>query len=180
MDTTEKTNEESLFCNLTEEEISNPSPILKEFVDEVSLIELRKLIVAMRDLCIMNDKVIYGGEKVRADFFAFTQEIIRFFEAAYIQINKGSQPDETVPGHDFLVREKCIDVHCARVMERRFFKRSKTGAFSIPCITLLGRWLSEAGFNPGDEITIVSNPHRLLITKSKKLDPGSGEYKIRA
>lgn len=180
MDTTEEINDESLFCNLSKEEISNPFPLLKEFVEGVSLTEIRKLIVAMTDLCIMSDEVIYGGEKVRADLLAFTQEIIRFFEAAYIQINKGLHSEETVYQTDSKVEEKCVDIHYMRVMERKFFKRAKSGAFSIPCITLLGRWLAQAGFNPGDEITIVSNPYTLLITKSKKLDPDSRECKIRA
>ncbi len=77
MDTTKETYDESLFCNLTKEEISNPFPLLKEFVEGVSLSEVRKLIVAMRDLCIKSDKVIYGGEKVRENVLAFTQEFIR-------------------------------------------------------------------------------------------------------
>ena len=179
MDTTKETYDESLFCNLTKEEISNPFPLLKEFVEGVSLSEVRKLIVAMRDLCIKSDKVIYGGEKVRENVLAFTQEFIRFFEAAYIHINKGLQSAEAVLQTDCFAKEKCIGIHHVRVMERTYFKRSKS-AFSIPCITLLGRWLVQAGFNPGDEIAIVSNPETLVITKSKKPDPSSGECEIRA
>jgi|GEM_PF-3045051 len=176
----EKKEQELQICSLTKAETDNPYLILREFVEDVSLAAIRNMIVTMRDICITTENVFYGDHTSREDLLYVTQKMIRFFEAAYIQLKKDIAPaGKIIQGH-FEANEQYADLYSVRVTERTFFKRSKSGPASFPCITLMGKWLAVAGFHPGDEITIASKFQTLLITMSREWDQTSNEFKLRA
>ena len=59
--------------------------------------------------------------------------------------------------------------------------RQQQGLAEIPFIRLVGKWISEAGFAPGDSIQVEVEPSRLVITRlgqDGSVDTGrdSGEF----
>jgi len=168
------------FCTLTKEELNNPYLILREFIEDVSFATIRNLIVTMRDICITTENVFYGDAQSREDLLYVTQKMIRFFEASYAQLRADMGSVGKIIKPDFDPKGEFTDMRQLRVSERSFFKRSQGGPLVLPCITLLGKWLSIAGFHPGDEITIASKFQTLLITMNREWDKDHGDYKQRA
>ncbi len=168
------------FHTLTKEELNDPSFIMREFVEDVSLAAIRNLIVTMRDICLTTENVFCGDAQSREDLLYVTQKMTRFFEASYAHFKANMTSLNKPITSDFAEQSPCTDVRLLRVSERSFFKRSKGGPIVLPCITLFGKWLSGAGFHPGDEIAIAGTFQTLLITMNREWDKDQGDFKQRA
>ncbi|HVU93746.1 MAG TPA: hypothetical protein VHE34_00920 [Puia sp.] len=161
---------EGQICYLTKEEMNDPHRVLQEFKDDVSIEAARKLIVAMRDVCSTTENIPYGDPKAREDLFYMTDKIIRFFEASYIQL--GRITVQMNMGY--------YDTRYLTVFEK-FGPRNLQGPPNrMPCISLYGYWLSEIGFNPGNNITVVSGPQQIFITSTKEWDERTRNAQKRA
>ncbi|MDO6430926.1 hypothetical protein Q4E93_10030 [Flavitalea sp. BT771] len=166
--------------HLTPEEINNSYLIMREFVEDVSPSAILDMIVTMQDICLTTENVFCGDHKSREDLLYVTRKLIRFIEAAYIQLRANTAQTGKIIKPNFDHKGQFTDTRQLRVSDRTFFKRAKTGPIKVPCITLLGKWLALAGFSPNDEITIASKWQTLLITMNREWDKERGDFKLRA
>ncbi len=162
--------QEMQISYLTKEEMNDPHRVLQEFKEDLSIEAVRKLIVSMRDVCSTTENIPYGDPKAREDLFYVTDKMIRFFEASYLQMTGVN------------VRMK-MDYHYTRhltVFEKEVLKNIQGPPNTVPCISLYGRWLAELGFNPGNNVTVVSSPQQIFITHTKDWDEKMKAVKQRA
>jgi hypothetical protein len=158
------------ICYLTKEEMNDPTHVIREFTEDVSLEAVRKAIVAMRNICSTTENVPYGNPQAREDLFFVTDKMIRLFEACYVQqrmLRLEMNWDQT-------------NTRQLKVLEKEVAKNIKDVPNKVPCISLWGRWLSLMGFKPGDEITVVSDHRKILITLTKDWDQKSQAVMLRA
>jgi len=166
----EETRKEVQFCYLTKEEMNDPSQVIRGFAEDLSLEDVRKLIVSMRDVCSTTENVPYDDPKAREDLFYMTDKMLRFFEASYAQLNKVNVVIQMGDAH----------VRKLTVLEKQIFKNVKGVPNAVPCLYLFGKWLATAGFLPGVEVTIISEQGRIFITKSREWAEITSSVRLRA
>ena len=65
------------------------------------------------------------------------------------------------------------------IKERKLRVYKSTRNYDQPSIVLQGAWLAEAGFTPGDYISVSCQENRLTIQIEKKFDPTDEALKFR-
>lgn len=144
--------------HLSEEEKRNPKSVLTAFGDDISLHEVRTLIIKMRDICTTTSNLTYGDAKAREDLFFVTLKILRFFEAAYLMIN--------IPTMDIPVQLQ--QSHQLKIMEKQLFSKNPHYGSTVPFLQLYGKWMADAGFTPGKQVEIISEPNFIILALAEE------------
>jgi len=158
------------ICYLTQDETDDPSPVLRDFTDDLSLEAVRKLIVTMRNVCSTTDNVTFGDPKAREDLFYVTDRMIRFFEASYIQQKRAN----------FLIQMDGAQIRHLKVVEKRVLRNIPGVPNTVPSLYLYGQWLALAEFLPGNDVTIVAERRKMFITPSSDWEAVTNSVKMRA
>jgi len=159
------------ICYLTKEEMNDPQRVMKDFTDDLSLEAVRKLIVTMRDVCSTTENVAYSDPKAREDLFYVTDKMIRFFEASYIHLGR----------INVLIDIDYRRIRHLTVMEKEIFKKNVPGVSNtVPHISLYGKWLALAGFNPGNNVTVVSGHQQIYIVTTQDWEEKLDQVQMRA
>lgn len=87
--------------HLNEEEINNPSIVLKEFVEDFSLLSVREFFSTMVDTCVTSEAVCFAEASAREDLLYVSKHIVKVLEAAYLIVKKESQKEGKLIIHDF-------------------------------------------------------------------------------
>lgn len=161
---------EAQICYLTLEELNDPSRIVREFTEDVSLEDARKLIVNMRETCSTTENARYGNPKAREDLFYVTDKMLRLFEACYIQQRRIR----------FVMQWEHAHTRQLKVLEKQVLRNIPGVPNTVPCIMLFGKWLASAEFKPGDDVTIIAERKKILITSSLEWDEKSNDVRLRA
>lgn len=140
--------------HLSEEEKRNPKSVLSGFIDDISLHEVRTLITKMRDICTTTSNLTYGDPKAREDLFFVTQKVLRFFEAAYLLLENPS----------LQIVFQAQQSRTLKVLEKEFFGKNKLGGHFVPFLQLYGNWMAEAGFTPGKQVQVISEPNFIFLS----------------
>jgi len=171
----EEKRKEAQTTSLTKEEMTDPQGVLNDFKDDISLETIRHILFTMRDVCSISENIPYSTPEGREDLFYLVNRIIRFFEASYIQLGRIN-----VQMYMGALYTRQLTVLEKEILKKNVLKTVKSVSRTVPHISLFGQWLAEAGFRPGDEVTIVSGDKKIFITISKDWDEKSKEAKARA
>jgi hypothetical protein len=167
------------ITTLDQVEIHNPLLVLRSFTEDFSLASTRQLIETMRDVCITTENVFFGKAVTREDLLHVTRHIIRFFEAAYLYLARPQSEKGMLVVHDSFVQKQTTPFQLYQIMERSI--RSRRGIpYTYPCLIISGKWMEKAGFHVRDEVSIVHEHQKILITVHREWDAENSDFKKRA